>query len=102
MNTTDKKPASPDSLAKDKAPGMVFPCKIGVKIFISNQTEVETLLKEFVGAQLGKDELVNWSSRESSGGKYLAITAMVNTPSREHIDAFYQALYDYEHVIMTI
>lgn len=98
----DDKTEKPDKAVNDKAPGLVFPCEIGVKIFINKQVEAEQLLKQFVLAQLGKDELVKWTSRESSAGKYLAITALLNTPSREHIDAFYQALYDCEHVIMTI
>lgn len=86
----------------DEAPGLVFPCTIDVKIFINNQAEEEMLVKEFVAVQLEAHHLIGWSSRESSGGRYLAITAKVDAQNREHIDALYQTLTDHEHVIMLI
>lgn len=86
----------------EEAPGLVFPCTIDVKIFVYNQVEEETLVKEFVAAQLKAHHLIDWSSRESSGGRYLAITAKVDAQNREHIDALYQALTDHERVIMLI
>ena len=86
----------------EEAPGLVFPCTIDVKIFVYNQVEEETLVKEFVAAQLEAHHLIGWSSRESSGGRYLAITAKVDAQNREHIDALYQALTDHERVIMLI
>ena len=86
----------------DEAPGLVFPCTIDVKIFVNNQQQEETLVRTFVGEQLEVEHLLGWSSRESSGGKYLAITAKVDAQSREHIDALYRALNDHEKVIMLI
>ena len=83
-------------------PGMVFPCNINVKIFINNNADIEQTLRQFILAHLEQKQLNSWASRESSGGKFLAITASIDTPDREHIDAFYQALYDNEHVIMII
>jgi putative lipoic acid-binding regulatory protein len=91
-----------NSELNDQAPGMVYPCTIDVKIFIENSVSEEQLIRKFVDDQLEADRLTGWSSRESSGGKYLAITATVNAQNREHIDAFYQALTDHEHVIMLI
>lgn len=84
------------------AVGMVFPCQIGVKIFVSNDESVERLIREFVSQHLNDKYLSDWSSRESSGGKYLAITAQVEAQSREHIDEFYQVVCAHEHVIMAI
>jgi len=86
----------------DEAPGLVFPCCIDVKIFVFNHSDEEALVRDFVAAQLEAHHLVGWSSRSSSGGKYLAITAKVDAQSREHIDAFYQALTDHERVVMLI
>lgn len=85
-----------------QAPGLVFPCEIDVKIFINNLSDDEGVVKEFVKEQLDIQYLLDWSSRESSGGRYLAITARVDAQSREHIDALYQALGDHEQVIMLI
>jgi len=85
-----------------EAPGLVFPCSIKVKIFVSNHSEEEGAIREFVTEQLEAHHLLGWSCRESSGGKYLAISAHVNAQSREHIDAFYQALTDHEKVIMLL
>jgi len=84
------------------AVGMEFPCRIGVKIFINNDQSIESLLREFVLTHLSEEHLSDWNSRESSGGKYLAVTAQVEAQSREHIDDFYKLLTDNEHVIMAI
>lgn len=86
----------------EEAPGLVFPCVIDVKIFINNLTSEESVIREFVMQQLENKHLLDWNSRESSGGKYLAITARVDAQSREHIDGLYQVLTDHERVIMLI
>jgi len=88
--------------ATEEAPGMVFPCEIGVKIFINNDLTHEVIVREFVTGHLNDQYLNDWSSRESSGGKYLAITARVSAQSRAHIDALYEALHAHDQVIMTI
>lgn len=88
--------------ATEQAPGMVFPSEIGVKIFINNDPKEEVIIRDFVTEHLNDQHLNNWSSRESSGGKYLAITARVDAQSREHIDALYQALHAHERVIMIL
>ena len=86
----------------DEAPGLVFPCSISVKIFVKNHSDEEVIIREFVAEQLEAHHLIDWSSRESSGGKYLAISAKVDAQSREHIDGFYQALTSHQRVIMLI
>ncbi|MCP4011148.1 MAG: DUF493 domain-containing protein [Proteobacteria bacterium] len=86
----------------DEAPGLVFPCSINVKIFVKNHSDEEAIIREFVAEQLEAHHLTGWSSRESSGGKYLAISAKVDAQSREHIDGFYQALTGHQRVIMLI
>ena len=91
-----------DSELTDQAPGMVFPCTIGIKIFIANSPAEEALIQDFVNQHIAENVLLDWTSRESSGGKYLAITATVNAQSRQHIDAFYQLLSDHKRVIMLI
>lgn len=86
----------------EQAPGLVFPCQIDVKIFISNHAEDEAVIKRFVAGQLDREHLLDWRSRESSGGKYLAITASVDAQNREHIDTLYRCLKEHESVIMLL
>jgi len=86
----------------EQAPGLVFPCSIKVKIFVENQAGEEAAIREFVTEHLDAEHLMDWSIRESSGGKYLAISANVDAQSREHIDALYQALSDHERVVMLV
>ena len=86
----------------DEAPGLVFPCTIDVKIFVNNGAEEEALIRAFVEKQLETEHLLDWSCRESSGSKYLGITAKVHAQSREHIDGLYRSLSDHERVIMLI
>jgi len=86
----------------EEAPGLVFPCSIKVKIFVNNDSDDEAAIRDFVAGQLEAHHLLGWSCRESSGGKYLAISANVDAQSREHIDAFYQVLTDHDKVIMLL
>ena len=64
--------------------------------------EEEALIRAFVEKQLETEHLLDWSCRESSGSKYLGITAKVHAQSREHIDGLYRSLSDHERVIMLI
>jgi len=86
----------------EEAPGLIFPCTIDVKIFVLNHSDEEALIRDFVAEQLEAHHLIGWSSRESSGGKYLAITVKVDAQNRQHIHEFYQALTDHERVVMLI
>ena len=86
----------------EQAPGLVFPCAIDVKIFINNRMEDEGVIRAYLEQQLEVEQLLNWSYRESSGGKYLAITARVDAQSRAHIDDLYRLLNAHERVIMLI
>ena len=86
----------------EDAPGMVFPCSIKVKIFVKNHSEEEEAIRLFVAGQLEAHHFLGWSSRESSGGKYLAISINVDAQSREHIDSLYRVLSEHERVIMLL
>lgn len=86
----------------EDAPGMVFPCPINVKIFVKNDADEEAVIRKFVEQNIEEGQLLDWSSRVSSGDKYLAISANIDAQSREHIDTLYQALTDNEHVIMLL
>ncbi len=82
--------------------GMEFPCEIDVKIFIPNQSALAQSMECFIRDHLAENALIEIRSRASSGSKYLAMTARVNAQNKEHIDCFYQALFDHPDVIMTI
>ncbi len=86
---------SPDSV-------LVFPCDIDVKIFIKNDLEHEAVVRRFVEECIKGEPLKSWSSRDSRGGKYLAITAVVYADSREKIDGLYRHLGELDEVIMMI
>lgn len=88
--------------SSEESLGLQFPCVIDVKIFIKNIDQEELHVKDFVTQHLGREVLQSWQVRPSTSAKYLAITAAVKTPDRAHIDMFYQALCDYDRVIMAI
>lgn len=81
---------------------LVFPCDIDTKIFIRNLLEDEAEVRAFVETKVAAAQLKSWTSRDSRGGKYLAVTAVVHAESRKQIDDLYRALVAHEKVIMVI
>ena len=81
---------------------LVFPCNIDVKIFIKRNTHDQAIVRRFVEDHLDAEQIKSWSSRDSSSGKYLAITVVVYAHSREQIDALYRQLGELDQVIMMI
>ena len=89
-------------LPADAESMLVFPCEIAVKIFIKGDVKHQAIVRRFVEDRLEPGQLKSWTTRDSSGGKFLAITAVVHAHSREQIDALYQQLGEHELVIMMI
>ena len=87
---------------KDKDALFQFPCSYPLKVMGRNTGDfcsaVEGIVKRHVPAG---DEIV-WSSRASSGQKYLSMTATLLIHSEEQLNALYQELNDHELVLVTL
>lgn len=83
-------------------PLLTFPCPFPVKA-IGHHTEdfvpnVVAIIRRHAPEM--PDEAV--SSRNSAGGRYLAVTATIVATSQDQLDALYGDLSKYDQVVMTL
>jgi len=80
-----------------------FPCEFPLKVMGLNRNEfsehMRNLVQEFVQYEIKTDAI---TSRESSSGKYLALTITFTAQSKEQLDNIYQALHAHPNVTMTL
>ena len=82
--------------------GFVFPCSFPLKVFGHDRDDFEALVVALVRRHVGADEDLAVSSRQSSGGKYLAVTVTFTAESREQLDALYLELSRNKRVLMAL
>jgi putative lipoic acid-binding regulatory protein len=84
------------------AGALKFPCLFPLKVMGLNTDglypAVHAILKKHVPDLDG----AAFTSRKSSGGKYLSITVTFTAHSRDQLNAIYQELNDHELVLMTL
>ena len=71
---------------------LTFPCTIDIKAMGERSPRFEALVHEIVSRHIGAEDLLSYTSRESRGGKYLAITLTIRATARAQLDAIYEAL----------
>lgn len=79
-----------------------FPCEFEIKAFGRHDTAFEQTVYRLIKAHVPELTTDDLSSRESSGGKYVAVTASINAKSKAQLDIIYQALTDSEQVLMSL
>ncbi len=87
---------------RDQASGFVFPCSFPLKVFGQDRDNFEGLVVALVRRHVGGDEDLAVSSRQSRGGKYLAVTVTFTAESREQLEALYLELSQNQRVLMTL
>jgi putative lipoic acid-binding regulatory protein len=85
----------PDSLFE-------FPCRFPIKAMGRAAEGFETAVVEIVRRHVPGFDAAELSVRESSGGKWLAVTVVVEAQSRAQLDAIYRDLTDHELVVWAI
>jgi uncharacterized protein len=86
----------------DQTTGFVFPCSFPLKVFGHDTDDFEALVVAVVRRHVGGDEDLAVSSRQSRGGKYLAVTVTFTAESRQQLDALYLDLSQNKRVLMTL
>ncbi|AWN14384.1 YbeD family protein [Salinisphaera sp. LB1] len=79
-----------------------FPCEFAIKAFGRHGTAFEQTVYTLVKAHAPELTTDDLSSRESSGGRYIAVTASINAKSKAQLDAIYKDLTDHDHVLMSL
>lgn len=79
-----------------------FPCSYSLKVMGSNSNEFFGIVSAIVERHGGGAEGITYSSRVSSGGKYISITATFIARNREQLDAIYGDLRQQKLVVMVL
>ncbi len=79
-----------------------FPCQFPIKAMGKNSDDFESLVVSLVRKHcpdLGEGAV---TSRDSRGGKYLAVTVTITATSRQQLDNIYYELSACEQVVMAL
>ena len=79
-----------------------FPCRFPIKAMGRAAEGFETAVAEIVRRHVPGFDAAELSVRASSGGKWLAVTVVVEAQSRAQLDAIYRDLTDHELVVWAI
>ena len=85
---------------KNKKQLISFPCSFPIKAMGMNTKDFASAVMAISHEHVSSDQL-SFSSRLSSGGKYLSITVTLTAQSQDHLDTIYRALNSHEQVMMT-
>lgn len=81
---------------------MEFPCDFPIKAMGKASEHFETTVVELVRRHCPEVPDHAVSTRDSKGGKYLAVTVTIRATSREQLDNIYLELTACEHVMMAL
>ena len=79
-----------------------FPCRFPVKAMGLAQPDFDTLIVEIIRRHAPPLTEGAVTLRSSSGGKYVAVTVVIDATSREQLDAIYQDLTDDDRVVWAL
>ncbi len=79
-----------------------FPCRFPVKVMGLADAEFDEFVASIIRRHAPDLQESALSVRASRGGKYVAVTAVIEATSREQLDAIYQDLSGHERVLMVL
>lgn len=77
-----------------------FPCVFPIKVMGEKTADLKNIVLTILKAHLEKTYIseIIIEERESSGGKYLSVTAKFTASSKEQLDNIYKAISNHEAV----
>ncbi len=87
---------------EDKGTLFQFPCPYPLKVMGRNTSEFYSAVSTIVEKHVAPGNEITYSSRTSSGEKYLSITATFPAESQEQLYALYKELNEHDLVLMTL
>ncbi|MES1925818.1 DUF493 domain-containing protein [Salinisphaera sp. T31B1] len=79
-----------------------FPCEFPIKAFGKKDGDFAKRVFEIIKVHAPELTREDLSARESSGGKYVAVTAQITAHSQSQLDAIYSDLTDSGAVLMSL
>ena len=87
---------------EDKDEPFRFPCAYPLKVMGRNTNEFYSVVSAIVEKHVAGGGEVTYSSKTSSGDKYISITATFSAESREQLNALYKELAESNLVLMAL
>jgi len=81
---------------------LVFPCVYPIRVMGLNEQDFPAFVLELVSRHVPELTPADISTRPSSGGKYLSVTASFTAQSREQVDALNRELAEHPRVLYTL
>jgi putative lipoic acid-binding regulatory protein len=81
---------------------MEFPCRFPIKAMGPAHADMAAIVLEIVGRHAPGLDPTATQVRTSSGGKWLAVTVVIEAESRAQLDAIYQDLTAHESVVWAL
>ena len=88
--------------AEDKGELFNFPCTYPLKVMGRNTNEFYSVVSAIVEKHVAPGTEITYSTRTSSGDKYISITATFPAESQEQLYALYKELGESNLVLMTL
>jgi len=79
-----------------------FPCRFPIKAMGPADADMEAIVLEIVGRHAPGLDVTATRVRASSGGKWVAVTVVIEAESRAQLDAIYQDLTAHESVVWAL
>ena len=79
-----------------------YPSRFPLKVFGKPSDDFEETVVALVRARIPQAEHIEITRRNSSGGKYLALTLTFTVYTQQQLEDIYRDLYDCEQVVMTL
>ena len=79
-----------------------FPCRYEIKAMGRCDTLFETRVNKIVGRHLAGVPIVQTVTRESTEGRYVLVTCIIEAISREQLDSIYLDLHSEVDVLVTL
>ena len=93
-------PGSNQPLSKEDL--LEFPCRFEIKAMGRQSLEFESQISAIVNRHLSGVPILGTRSRCSRQGRYVSVTCVIHTVSREQLDAIYLDLNSEPEVLMTL
>jgi uncharacterized protein len=90
------------SMLEARSPPLRFPCRFPVKAMGLSRPDFDTLVVGIVRRHAPDLSEGAVTLRTSRGGKYVAVTVVIEATSREQLDAIYQDLSDDDRVVWAL
>ncbi len=100
MNNRNPQAAAPAPAADETL--LAFPCTFPIKAMGAADTEIEAAVREILSRHAPDLVPTAVTTRLSSGGKWLAVTARIPARSKAQLDAIYRELSAHELVVYAL